>query len=98
MIQSILHHWNETFFNEHGTQIVLCEEIGIPCLKHAVYHFSSKDTLPVVNDLYDSIPSNLTHLDVLLLLASSGAVGGIEKLSLFSSCLDVLPLDILDQP
>ena len=42
-----------------STNAVLKLEIGVPWLKYAIYHFSCKDTLLTVNDLYDSIPSNL---------------------------------------
>jgi len=59
----ILTHWNETFFHEHGGQIALCNETGSPPLNYAVYHFSSRVTLPRARPRYESI-GYLQRLDI----------------------------------
>ena len=64
IVQNTLHHWNQTFFSERGAQIVLCEEFGVAWHKHAIYHFPWKEELPTVQASYDSIPQNLTKLDI----------------------------------
>ncbi|KAF8805054.1 hypothetical protein BYT27DRAFT_7193587 [Phlegmacium glaucopus] len=48
-IHSILQRWNQTFFKERGAHIALCEEFGVPGLKHAIYHFPWKFELPPID-------------------------------------------------
>ncbi|KAF8148053.1 hypothetical protein B0H34DRAFT_803176 [Crassisporium funariophilum] len=89
-IQDIIDHWNTTFFNERGGQIRLCEEFGIPWLKHALFYFSSKDGLPHAKARYDSIPESLQRLDIWTSLLAPGDIESrIRKIHLYSSHLKI---------
>ena len=59
-----------------------CKKPTCELLKHTIYHLSCKDKLPMVNELYDSILLNLTHLDILFSVSSGVAFQG-GKLLLF---------------
>ena len=91
VVQNTLQRWNQKIFSERGAQIVLCEEFGVPWLKYAIYHFPWKDKLPTFKDLYDSIPKNLTRLDIYSLPS------GADALSLSSSRLNI-PSKHSDRP